>query len=276
MAEVLNQEQLYDKFLQVILAASQLPYVKINRKEFLKAEFKDSEHLDVILRHGPQVVYSSRALRKRASRLINNATNKTAILSLLAGLPSNPVVAVAAGSADVIQYFGFALNLSQQIAYLFGEDELFSENNKELPEEVKIRIVAYLGIMFGAGGAGFLIQNVFKKGAANVGKKVAQKALMKTAWYPIVKKVGAILGNKVTKATVEKVVAKTIPILGGVISGGITFATFRPMGERLADTFEKLLNGEIIVDKDSVNELNQDFDSDSYSDDIIDGTYTEK
>lgn len=25
-----------------------------------------------------------------------------------------------------MQYFGFALNLAQQLAYLFGEDELFS------------------------------------------------------------------------------------------------------------------------------------------------------
>lgn len=51
MAEVLNQEQLYDKFLQVILAASQLPYVKINRKEFLKADLEKTNYFLRIIKN---------------------------------------------------------------------------------------------------------------------------------------------------------------------------------------------------------------------------------
>ena len=34
-------------------------------------------------------------------------------------------------------------------------------------------------------------------------------------------------------------VSKAVPILGGVVSGGITFATLRPMGQRLADTLDE-------------------------------------
>ena len=86
---------------------------------------------------------------------------------------SFPVTALASGGADVVQYFGFALNLSQQIAYLFGEEELFSGDYNQLPEEARIRIVAYLGIMFGAGGASALIANVSKTAGKNLGKKVA-------------------------------------------------------------------------------------------------------
>ena len=48
---------------------------------------------------------------------------------------SFPVTALVSGGADVVQYFGFALNLSQQIAYLFGEEELFSGDYNQLPEE---------------------------------------------------------------------------------------------------------------------------------------------
>ena len=33
-----------------------------------------------------------------------------------------------------------------------------------------------------------------------------------------------------------------IPILGGVISGGLTFATMKPMGERLQRELSKLVN----------------------------------
>ena len=35
---------------------------------------------------------------------------------------------------------------------------------------------------------------------------------------------------------------KAIPILGGVISGGLTYATMKPMGERLQKELSKLVN----------------------------------
>ena len=42
-----------------------------------------------------------------------------------------------------------------------------------------------------------------------------------------------------TKEIFAKGVSKAVPLIGGVVSGGITFATMRPMGQRLADTLDK-------------------------------------
>lgn len=64
---------------------------------------------------------------------------------------------VALGGADVAQYFGFAINLAQRLAYLFGEDDLFTGGSSDMPEEAKMRIIAYLGVMFGAAGAAQLV-----------------------------------------------------------------------------------------------------------------------
>ncbi|HHT7807464.1 TPA: hypothetical protein ACT2H7_000991 [Streptococcus suis] len=253
--EQLNQEQLYGVVLQTMTAASQLPMVKVNREEFLKTRFKDSPYLDKILADGPTAVYSLEALRKEADKIINDMTTKTSLLSFAAGLPGNPFTAIAAGTADIAQYFGFALNLSQQIAYLFGEDELFVGQGKEIPEEVQIRIIAYIGVMFGAGGSAVLLNKVSKTVGANIGKKVAMQALTKTTWYPLVKKVATVIGVKITKKTVEKTIANAVPILGGLISGGLTYFTFQPMGGLLADTFVKKLNG----DFDSELELSEAF-----------------
>lgn len=69
----------------------------------------------------------------------------------MAGIPGGPA-AVAAGGADVAQYFGFAINLAQKIAYLFGEDDLFTDES-ELNEGAKVRVLAYLGVMLGASGS---------------------------------------------------------------------------------------------------------------------------
>lgn len=271
----MSQTDPYAVVIQTINAASQLPIVKVNREEFLRNQFKDSRYLDSILEHGPQKVLTPEALRKRADKIIKDSTTKTSITSFVAGLPSNPVTAVVAGGVDIVQYMGFALNLAQQIAYLFGEDDLYEGNYKELPEEVQIRIITYLGIMFGASGASALIVNVSKAAGMNIGKKVAMKPLMKTAWYPFVRKVGTIIGVKITKKSVSSVITKTIPIIGGVASGGITYFTFKPMGARLADTFEKILNGEFEPESQIEDELNPEFKDSLNNSEIIDAEFSE-
>lgn len=65
-----------------------------------------------------------------------------------------------------------------------------------------------------------------------------QKALTKTFWYPIVKQVGKAIGVKVTKTTVAQGVSKAIPVVGGVISGSLNFASMMPMAKRLSTALD--------------------------------------
>lgn len=239
-----SQDKLYATTLQTVGAVAKLPIVRVDRETFLRRHFGDSPHLDAILANGPQSVYSTDSLREKASSIIKGSAAKTSAASFAAGLPGNPAIMVAAGGADVVQYFGFAINLAQQIAYLFGEDDLFDDGVGQLSEEAQIRVIAYLGAMFGAAGAAALVAHTSKVAGANLGKKVAAQALTKTVWYPLVKKVGALVGKQVTKKTVEKTITKAVPVVGGVVSGGLTYATFRPMGNRLADTLAKNVDGE--------------------------------
>jgi len=240
-----SPDKLYSTTLQTIGAVSKLPVVRVDREAFLRKNFADSPHLDVILERGPQAVYTAESLLQKADGIIKRSAAKTSTASFLAGLPGNPAVMVAAGGADIAQYFGFAINLAQQIAYLFGEDDLF-EGGGELPEAAQVRVIAYLGAMFGAAGAAALVSQTSKQAGANLGKKVAAQALTKTAWYPLVKKVGALVGKQITKKTVEKTITKAVPVIGGVVSGGLTYVTFRPMGRRLADALVKNLNGDFV------------------------------
>ena len=251
----LSQEQkMYDTALNLIGTAAKIPLVKVDREQFLRQQFAHSPYLKQILLQGPQSVYKPKVLEKKARAIVRSNTNKTSAVSFATGLPANPFVMVPAAGADVAQYFGFALHMAQQIAYLFGEDELFT-NGGELTEEAKVRVIAYLGVMFGAAGASSLITQTSKVVGQNVGKKVAGQALTKTTWYPLVKKIGALLGQKITKKTVEKTISKAVPLLGGVVSGGLTFATFRSMGFRLTDEFVKLVTG----DTQEEMELNPEF-----------------
>lgn len=249
-----SQDKLVDTALSTISAVSQLPVVRVDRERFLRETFKDSPHIEVIVKEGPPAVFTAGELRKQANRFINSSTRNSSFVSFASGLPSNPIVMLPAGGADVAQYFGFALRLAQQLAYLFGEDDLLSGDDNA-SDEAQIRLLALLGTMMGASGASALLASTSKIAGQNIGKKVASQALTKTTWYPLLRKTGAIVGQKITKKTVEKTITKAVPIIGGVISGGLTYATFRPLGHRLADSLEKGLNGELKAEP----ELNPEF-----------------
>ena len=57
MAKI-DTDAMAQKTLETIAVLAKLPVVRVDREEFLKNQFKDSEYLDQILENGPQSVYS--------------------------------------------------------------------------------------------------------------------------------------------------------------------------------------------------------------------------
>ncbi len=99
--------------------------------------------------------------------------------------------------------------------------------------------------MVGVGTANAAVTKIAQNAAVKVEKDLAQKALTKGTIYPIVKKVAQILGVKMTKEMFAKGVGKFVPVLGGVVSGTLTYATFKPMSWRLKDHLEKLPTADV-------------------------------
>lgn len=261
-------EKAFDVLQKTINAVASAPLVHVDREEFLRKQFGSSPYIDKIIEDGPQSVFTLDSIQRKAVDVIKNSTRKTTIASFAAGLMANPVTTVATASFDVTQFFGFALNLAQKIAYLYGEDELFSEisekgfagdlvkkDGEAVPEVAQMKMIAWLGAMMGVSGAGGLVLHTSKAAGISIGKKVASQALTQTAWYPVLKTVGSLLGFKITKKTVESVINNAVPVIGGFISGGMTYAAFNPMGQRLSDMFVKVLNGDFDIEM----ELNPEF-----------------
>lgn len=261
-------EKAFDILQKTINAVASAPLVHVDRDEFLRKQFGSSPYIDKILEDGPQSVYTLDSIQRKAVDVIKNSTRKTTMASFAAGLMANPMTTIATASFDVTQFFGFALNLAQKIAYLYGEDELFSEipekgfagdlvkkDGEAVPEVAQMKMIAWLGAMMGVSGAGGLVLHTSKAAGISIGKKVASQALTQTTWYPILKTVGSLLGFKITKKTVESVINNAVPVIGGFISGGMTYAAFNPMGQRLSDMFVKVLNGDFDIEM----ELNPDF-----------------
>jgi membrane protease subunit (stomatin/prohibitin family) len=135
--------------------------------------------------------------------------------------------------ADLAQFYGFVIRTAQELAYIYGWDEIFTESS-ELDASTESQLILFIGVMSGVGAANGVVTKLFGEMAMkSVAKRVTAKALTKTWYYPIVKKISAMLGQRMVKATFAKGVSKTVPILGGAISGGLTLATFKPMAYRL-------------------------------------------
>ena len=208
--------------------------MRVNRREFLSKIFSDvsSEKLHMIMEEGPQAVFSTEELEKIADKVIRKNTEKSTTASVVAGLPSNPLVMAGTFTADMVQYYGFALRMAQQLGYLYGVSDLLSDEGN-LTEEGRQTLQLYLAAMLGISGGKVGIMFVARGVGSNVGKRIIAKPLTKTMWYPLVKTIGKQIGIQVTKKGTSKLVSRAIPILGGVVSGGITYVSMKPMGRKL-------------------------------------------
>lgn len=71
-----------------------------------------------------------------------------------------------------------------------------------------------------------------------VEKQLVKKALTKGTIYPIVKSISKWFGVKMTKEIFAGFFKKAIPVVGGVIGGGLTYATFKPCCDKLKSVLE--------------------------------------
>lgn len=223
-------------FTSVIESAAKLPLVRIDRTEFLtknlsklctpsqlqKAIGEGTLHADIPIA----------ALDSLANAVINADAIKVTAISTAAGLPGGIAMA-ATIPADLAQFYGFVIRTAQELAYIYGWGEMFTESS-ELDAHTESQLVLFIGVMSGVGAANKVVAKLFGETAMKaVAKKVAAKALTKTWYYPIVKKIASMLGQKMVKSTFAKGVSKAVPIIGGVVSGGLTLATFKPMAHKL-------------------------------------------
>lgn len=224
----------------VISTALKLPGVKVDREAFLREQFKGSERetLEQIIEVGPVVAQCTQEqLMKMAQKLVNQRTLASTGASFAAGLPGGLAMAVTI-PADVVQFYGVALRMAQELAYLYGEGDLWQGSELD-DERVTNQLMLYCGVMLGVTGATQLVRLMSSALAKQALKKLPQKALTKGLIYPVVKSVAKLFGVRMTKSIFAKGISKAVPIIGGVVSGGMTLASMRPMGMRLVNALDE-------------------------------------
>lgn len=235
----MNNDETNNSFNSLLNSVIKLPGIKVNRHELLISEYSkyiNTNDIPVLLNQGPIAAGLTKdKVDKVAKKLIDKRVLFSSGASFLAGLPGG-IAMSATIPADIMQFFGIAIRLSQELAYIYGFDDIWEDNDDE---SIKNQLTLYLGSMFGVTGASEAIRVVSSRLSTQALKKLPQQALTKGFIYPIIKSIAKFLGVKMTKDIFAKGVSKAIPIIGGVISGGLTFASMKPMGNRLKETLSK-------------------------------------
>lgn len=227
--------------LRVVNESLKLPVVKVNRSEFLVKVFGDKvEDINQLIEEGPQAFLSIEDLDRAANNRIYSIVAQSSTLSFATGLPGGLAMA-ATIPADITQFYGYSLKLAQKISYIYGYEDIWNQQG-ELTEEAKETLILYLGIMLGVSTASSAVRVLSGKLSVQALKKIPQKALTKTIYYPVIKKVLAVFGTKLTKATFAKGVSKVVPVVGGVVSGGLNYFSMKPMATKLKNELRKGIN----------------------------------
>ncbi|WP_404951703.1 hypothetical protein HFP69_07895 [Streptomyces sp. ARC12] len=254
-------ENAESRFSALLVGAARLPGVRIDREAYLRtalARHCAEGELRRAIEETPAAAGIPLAVLDRvANESIRYETAKVSAVSAAAGIPGF-IALPATVPADVAQYVAHMLRIAQKLAYLYSWPDLFSVDNDDLDDATKGVLTLFFGVMFGTQSANAAVGKVAGMMSEQVAKKLPQKALTQGVVYPIVKKVAGYLGVEMTKQTFAKSVSKAIPLVGAAVSGGLTFATFRPMSRRLkthlsglelAKPAGQVITGEVVEDE---------------------------
>ena len=226
----------------IIILAVKTPGVHISRAAFLQKELFKNHPQDVIdkaIATTPaQAGISPKEIAKIADNVIALERNCVSGISVALGAPGGWAMA-ATIPADIVQYYGYTLRATQKLLYLYGFPEIdVGEDGLQLDSETINAIIMCLGVMNGVAGANNAIKGMAKALAIGVEKKLLNMPLTQGAFYPLVKSILKWFGIKLTKSVFAGFFKKAIPIVGGVIGGGLTFLAFKPCCYRLKDALQ--------------------------------------
>lgn len=234
----------------VIIMGLAVPGIRVNRDDFLRKEFFKEfpeELIQNAIENNPMKAGIPREkINHIADEVIKFERNCVSGISAALGLPGGAAMA-ATIPADIAQYYGYMLRTVQKLMYLYGFPEINTdEKNHKIDSETMNILIICLGVMYGIAGANKALKTIAMAFSKGVEKKLLSAALTKGTLYPIVKSTAKWFGVNMTKQIFAGFFKKAIPVVGGVVGGGITYLSFKPCCNRL----KNVLDNTILSDPD--------------------------
>ncbi|WP_413317156.1 hypothetical protein AA0Z99_10615 [Agrococcus sp. 1P02AA] len=227
-----------------LTTAIRLKGVRIDREQFLKAELHKRGTSGAVIQRALEENLAAAGiapavLDEMALAAIEFEARKSTALSFVAGLPGG-LAMLGTVPGDIAQFYVHAFRIMQKVSYIYGWQS-FLEDTDEIDDETLGMLTMFLGVMMGVGGATASLTAF----AANVARPAVQRqiagiALTKTAWYTPMKQVLRVVGVQLTKDSFAKAASKVVPVVGGVVSGALTYVMLGVQARRLMDHLREL------------------------------------
>ncbi len=249
----------------IIIMGLKVPGVCIKREQFLRKELQskcDPETIEKAISTNPlHAGISQDIIDFVADEVIKYERVCVSGISAALSMPGGAVMA-ATIPTDIAQYYGYMLRAAQKLMYLYGFPQIdIEEDGPVFDSETMNLMIICLGVMYGVAGASNALKTIAKALGSGVEKQLLRRALTKGTIYPIVKNVSKWFGMKMTKEVFAGFFKKAIPVIGGVLGGGITFLSFGPCCDKLKSSLKNTI-------------LSNPHYQDSKSDDILMVDYT--
>lgn len=228
-----------------IIIGLQTPGIKVNRADFLQRELMKNYPPEVIesaITHNPAYAQIPACeIDKIVDEVIKFERNCVSGISAALGTPGG-VAMVATIPADLVQYYGYMLRVAQKLMYLYGFPEIdITEKEHKFDSETMNLLIICLGVMYGVQGTNTALKAMATALGKGVEKKLMNTALTKGTIFPIVKSVSKWFGINMTKQVFAGFFKKAIPVVGGIIGGGITYLSFKPCCDKLKESLRDTL-----------------------------------
>ncbi len=209
----------------------------MDRAKFLQKQFEKNHPQSVIddaIRHNPaHAGIDSAEIGKIADEVIKYERNCVSGISAALGIPGGAAM-VATVPADMVQYYGYMLRAAQELMYLYGFPEIDATEREGVFDAETMNVLTLcLGVMYGVYQANVALKAMAAALGRGVEKKLLAMALTKGTFYPMVKSVLKWFNVNLTKKVFAGFFKKAVPVVGGVVGGGITYLSFKPCCDRL-------------------------------------------
>jgi len=223
-----NRTTVWERVLTTLL---KMPGIKVEREHYLRSALQHYCAPPIIERAiatSPVEVLGVEGVERLAQSCIRTHTLQVTAISTATGLPGGWAQA-AALPADTLQYLYHVCKVSQKLAYLYGFPDLCDTQGNLTPQATNV-LTVFTGVMMGISVATAALKELCEHITLQAFKRLPTLAVTPgTLIYQLVRN----LGWQITRERATRSVTRAVPLVGGVVSGALTYRAFRPSARRL-------------------------------------------
>ena len=219
---------------QLLTAALKVPGVTVNREAFLRNALGavcSADELERVLSGRPADVLPTTTIDVLARQTAMRHVRRVTLLSAAVGLPGGWMALLGAVPADLAQYYCQCLMVAQKLAYLYGFPSLQGGVGDD--GRLARQLTVFVGVMMGVAKANELLNSTARLLAERATRQMAEQVAVRGAVMPVLESIAASLGMKISRQRLANMASKALPVAGAVLSGGLSYVTFRDGTERL-------------------------------------------